>query len=704
MALDERYILDVTLGPSILDKETGLPLSGGTVYFYEDTSRNTLKPVYELAGTPGNYSYAVLPNPITLNAAGQLQDADENHVAIYYYPYDSFDNLDLYYIEVYAQGDSPGMGTPQFTREAWPNSVGSQNPAASNNSVTNLLSNPQFHDVLFDTSAGLTINYTSAGKSVEIAPGWYIDITASASGSLTVNRTAIAGTTFIPTNPPYTLDIAMGANLTSVQLRQRLNNNPAIWGPINNVGGFLASSITVNTGTQVSMIYRPSTPGASADQTILGQTNLTGAFDELRETVQLTSVANTETAAAGYVDIIVDLPTSGTPRITSVQVAPVSTNEEIAYEQAPVNRQKDRLFNFYQSPLEAKRIPSWLVGWDFPMNPAQWGSTFSAAATGANTSNYVWDQTIVFQSVDSGFSVARTATGSLELTIAQNDTQVAFVQYLEQEKARELLNGRLSVNLAINKSAGGNVLGTVSLWYTDDMNLPDMASNNSIVATLDANGKPATQNGNWTEVGRSDLGDAQFTVSASSTTQFNDIPLKGWNEAGAGAASTATYFAIVVGFAEMDAAESIDVESISLTPGSIPTRPAAQTESQALLDCQRYYWKTFEPGTAPAQNVGADTGEFRYTVTIAGSSNNYAPSIYLPSIMRIEPTVTFYNPQAANALARNLDAAGDASATDFTNGTLTQNNLSFRVAGQAGWTVGQRLGVHLVADSRLGIT
>ena len=239
MALDERYILDVTLEPVFIDKTTGLPLANGTIYFYEDNNRASLKPVYQLSGSPPNYTYAVMPNPITLNAAGMIDDGTGNAVAIYYYPFDAFNNSELYYIEVYSAGSGPPGGTPQITREAWPNTVGSQNPVGNNNSVTNFISNPQFSDVLFDVVNGLSISYTAAGTSTEIAPGWFVDISASGNGTVTITRASIAGTSFLPTNPPYTLNFSMGANITSIELRQRLTNNPSIWSPINGNGGYV---------------------------------------------------------------------------------------------------------------------------------------------------------------------------------------------------------------------------------------------------------------------------------------------------------------------------------------------------------------------------------------------------------------------------------------------------------------------------------
>jgi len=62
-----------------------------------------------------------------------------------------------------------------------------------------------------------------------------------------------------------------------------------------------------------------------------------------------------------------------------------------------VPRQIDHLFHYYKPLLAYKPIPSALIGWDFPTNPAQFGVTGSTGAIGANKSAYAWDQTILFQ-------------------------------------------------------------------------------------------------------------------------------------------------------------------------------------------------------------------------------------------------------------------------------------------------------------------
>ena len=64
--LDSRYIPSIAFQQFLVDKDTGLPLSGGYIEFYEDNSRLTPKPVFQLTGSPPNYTYSPLSNPFKI--------------------------------------------------------------------------------------------------------------------------------------------------------------------------------------------------------------------------------------------------------------------------------------------------------------------------------------------------------------------------------------------------------------------------------------------------------------------------------------------------------------------------------------------------------------------------------------------------------------------------------------------------------------
>lgn len=704
MTIDSRYVVAVDLEEYFVDKDTGQPLSGGQIFFYQDDNRVVPKSVFELTGAPPNYTYTALPNPITLSSVGTVSDNSGTNTPIYYFPYDVTGNIQLYYIVV-----TNSLGVVQFTRQAWPNTVAMVNPPGmTGTNITNVLSNPQFVDVSFLPATSITITIAGASTTTyNIAPDWTLVVTTSGAGSIQVQRTAIAGSAQYPGNPPYTLTITPGANVTAAVLRQRLLNNPDIFSPAAALaGGYLASSILCGPGTSVTMSYQPN--GLGTQLLLTANNSAGGSFTEFDGTVQLTAAANATTADTGFVDILITLPVVGASTFSNVQVVGLQATGTVTYQQVPANRQRDQLFNYYNSLLQYKPISSYLTGWDFPLNPAQaLGPTIAASAAGANTSIYVWDQTILFQSANNGAAVSRATSGGITIT-ATNATQFAFVQYLPKEKARELLNSPLSSNVAAITAAVGGLVGTISLWYTTDANLPSTAANNSIVATLDANGKPATFNGTWTEVTRNGLGNAKFTAGNSATTNFNDYGFSGWDANGVAGVNTATWFAIVVGFAQLGAAGTITFDSISLVPGQIPTRPAPQTVGQVLRECQEYYEMSFNVGVVPVTAVGTASGMLAFPSTPynrAGQPSYLACYVFFTTKKYAAPSagnILFYNP--LNADNQLVDLVTGSSWGGTAAQYPSKTGFSILWTSQPGdKNDGDATGVYWTADSRLGL-
>ena len=656
--LDDRLITSSDLQQYFVNKANGEANAGGSIRFWVDTDRTTPKPVYELVQDLNtfNYSYEPLPNPLTLSGVGTVVDSSNNDIPIYWFPYDgtpsaSFDNLELYYVEVF---DSKGQ--LQFTREAWPYPLvegGNTGPTISSLGIVNQLTNPQFTKVLFQEATTLTIALVgNSTTEVEIAPGWTLRAVHSASGNITVTQTAVAGTEHLPYNPPFVLTIGGNSDVTDLSIYQQLNNNPD-WAAPSTSGsenGFLSGSILLGPGTGVNMQYVPS--AGNAAQPIINETNNTTEYEQFNATIQLTAANNPQTGVNGYDRIVIRLSNpTGESIIGNVQVLPLTSEVEgILFEQTPANRQLDQMFNYYKAGLDAKAIPSYLIGWDFPLNPAQvLGDSVAAQAVGANKSYYAWDQTILFQTVNSGITTTRGSDGSLVLTAAAT-TQVAVVQYLEAPMAKEILANYLSSNLRAFTDNTGGISCNITLWYTTDAQLPNVASgtNNSLVSALDATtGFPTCGNGTWTQVGRSNLGNATFTLANGTT--YTDYPFANWKDTGTGS-TTATYFAIVISFGSLTISNKITIQSISLVPGKIATIPAPKSITQSLLDCERYYWDTFPygvvPSNAPAVNVGGSIG---YICQVTGTTAGYGVPVEYPTLMRAVPVPAFYNPSAGAA-------------------------------------------------------
>lgn len=716
--LDTRYITGPELQDYFVNKSTGQPLVFGKIYFYEDDSRTTPKNVFQLTynSMTGQYSYTALPNPLTLSATGTFDDGNNVNIPVYYYPFDEFGNLQLYYVVAV---DSNAL--LQFTRDAWPfPSSGASGGGGATTSTTlslnNMLTNPQFAVVNFAQGSTLSIPYTSAGTSFTIAPGWVLNLSASGSGTLTIAQTPVAGSSGYPYNPPFALTVTPGSFITSLTITQQLSNNPDWAAPQSTgIGGYISGSIMLAPNSAITMNYLKNA-GSPASQTILTQTNTSGAYTQYNATVELAAASNTSTGITGYDTIQLVLSPTLATTFSNVQVVPLTTDVDITtFDQTPVNRQIDQMFNYYNPLLQYKPISSYLVGWDFPLNPAQFlGASVAAQAVGANKSYYAWDQTIIFQTANSGVTISRDATGALKtLSAPGGGTQLALVQYIPAPQAIEMLSRKKCVNISANASVATDA--TISLWYTKTSLPSTIGSNLALPLTLDAKGYPATQNGTWTQIPRSSLSNPSVTTSATNAAQFtigvaptgaanfNQYPFAGWDMQGNTDINSATFFAIVVGTASLAQNAYILWQSISCQDGDIATVPASKTLSQTLQDCQYYWWSTFPPGVAPSQGSTL-AGCICYAAQIT-STANYVVYIRYPIPMHAPPTpptgiITAYNPVSANNKWYNYGATVDSGTpTEFNTGVAS---VGFRNTQEATDNVNDNIAIHASFDARLG--
>lgn len=184
MALDSRYMIAPSVQEYFVDKDTGRPLAAGVVTFFQDEARTIKKPVYQLTGSPPDYTYTPLPNPCTLSSSGTFQDEDGNDILPYYYPFDANGNIQLYYITVYSSGN-----VLQFTRQGWPNFTATQVNAQN---IINYIPNGQFlyHENIPATSSSAAGQITQA-------------ITILGPGGWTFERPALSSATDFVTFPRF---------------------------------------------------------------------------------------------------------------------------------------------------------------------------------------------------------------------------------------------------------------------------------------------------------------------------------------------------------------------------------------------------------------------------------------------------------------------------------------------------------------------
>lgn len=139
------------------------------------------------------------------------------------------------------------------------------------------------------------------------------------------------------------------------------------------------------------------------------------------------------------------------------------------------------------------------------------------------------------------------------------------------------------------------------------------------------------------------------------------------------------------------------ITGVKIELGGIATPIQFVPFEEELARCQRYYQKSFAYATAPAQSVSA--GAFTYLATLAGASAQRSATIPLTPRMRPTPTITLFNPNAANAEIRNqtdgADLTSSVASNNIDNGFLVQGT------GTAGTALGELLAVQWTAAAEL---
>lgn len=215
-----------------VDKDTAEALSGGFVYFFHDTDRQRLKNVYTQTGTPGNYSYVPIANPVRLTSVGTMADSYGNDIIPFFFPYDEEDSneIDTYYVAVYASlPDGSQASIPEFTRENFPLVSTSNNPDDDQLALINLIPNGQFtaHNNLPNSGVfpnGEEVVTVAQGGSA----GWYFTKPDTSSDTdVIVFDQLLQEPPNVTGNPRFAIDITCqgtSGNDTFKELRVRFNN------------------------------------------------------------------------------------------------------------------------------------------------------------------------------------------------------------------------------------------------------------------------------------------------------------------------------------------------------------------------------------------------------------------------------------------------------------------------------------------------
>lgn len=331
MALDERYFIAPSLEMYFVNKDSGLPLSNGKVFFYKDDARSVPKPVYQISGAPPNYSYSVLPNPSILSSVGTFQDDSGNDIIPYYFPYNANGNLELYYIEVYDEND-----VLQFTREGWPNLTTSQ--ITANQDVTNFVPNGQF--LLHNNVPASSANSFVAGVITQPVTiigqgGWTFerDIGSTATDIVTFPRYGSA-VTFPTGNPRYAVQIqtTIAGSDTRKDLCLKFPDVNTFASDVLSYNlYFEGQSSTGSNITNVQVVIRKffGAGGSATTETVVTSLTLTPSIQSFNTSLLFGTNEN-QTIGTGnddYVQVILRLPPTGVQTALMTDFAITVDNE-----------------------------------------------------------------------------------------------------------------------------------------------------------------------------------------------------------------------------------------------------------------------------------------------------------------------------------------------------------------------------------------
>lgn len=598
-------------------------------FFLENTLPYDFQPVYMTPnGTPWN-------NPIEFQPSSGLPNN------LY------FDPDAVYRIEI-RQGDNQSEPLIYLIQNYTISGQGSVD-LITLDSAENMITNPQFADTNFVSP--LVVN---TATTTSIAPGW--DLVTTGSGSTTITKIPLAGTTHAPGNPPYYLQFDSNG-WGSVKLIQRFTNNGALFG-----GGAIALTIdamSVTSQQVLTVTYVPSV--VNIPTPIFSNLPITvGALLEYKAVKNVDPSTNSDIPPVGYVDLDFTLPPNGIIALTNIQLTGQSTqltNPDTftapSFQEQSYERIVDHEFHVYRDAMLRQPKDNIVVGWTFALNPWQFALR---ALTTVTVNQYTADQTIIVQqnyvanNVGSNVQVGQAAIADgygLEVKALTATNQFAIIQYIEPTNMIPYWGDILSSMINAQVKTVNNTIPRfkMRLIYRTTT-LPPIISRTEPIATWVSGADPAFAAG-WTEI--VPLNDPTYTLSSlPQNFPFDKFILPNVSNV------TMTLGVVIYSVTDLvltTTPDSIIFNKVSLIPNDFALEANIEDYQDTLRKCQYYYEQSFDQYYASKANQpGLVYQDIPYYQTSGGAYLLYKNSFKLvyKTIKRDVPqltnsTLTFYS-------------------------------------------------------------
>jgi hypothetical protein len=325
---------------------------------------------------------------------------------------------------------------------------------------------------------------------------------------------------------------------------------------------------------------------------------------------------------------------------------------------------------------------------------AQLGTSFTAATTPINSDDtYLLDQWILLSDgndvVDVSQDVAEQPAGSgtcLKSLVATANKKFGYLQVLENKRAMAVIGDTVSLSFAAKKVVGNATLETLRAAVISWDSTADTVTSDVVSAWSIAGTDPVLV-ANWTY--------ENTPSNLTLTDSYQTFKIEGISVDTASTTNVGVF--IWCDDADATAADIAYIGNVKLEATEKATEYTAVPFDADYTACQRFLEKSFAYATAPAQSVAA--GASRFLQNVGASAASGVPSVNFSVKKRVAPTMTLYNPGAANAQARNLDVPDDCTSTTVTG--EAEGGFNFTFTSPAGSLLSEIIAIQWLADSRL---